>query len=267
MTQLSIEWNINPMIFQIKSFGISWYGVLFASSFVVGYFIMRKIFRRDNLPEALLDKLAIYMLLATVVGARLGHVFFYQWDYYRDHILEIFMVWKGGLASHGAAIGILLALFLFVRNTNVKYLWILDRIVIPVALSGFFIRMGNLFNSEIYGTPTDLPWGFVFVRDIQNDGLPHHPTQIYEALGYLAIFIFLFRYFFKRDGKFKQGFILGLFLVLVFGFRLIIEIIKKPQVNFENNLLLNMGQSLSIPFILAGIVLILYKPRVKEPEN
>lgn len=267
MTPLYITWNVRPEIFSIGSFSISWYGFLFALSFVVGYFIMRKIFRKDNLPEALLDKLAIYMLVATVIGARLGHVFFYDWEYYSQNWTHIFLIWKGGLASHGAAIGILIALYLFVRNTNVKYLWLLDRIVIPVSLAGFFIRMGNLFNSEIYGKPTELPWGFRFLRDPNYDGLAHHPTQIYEALGYLALFIFLFIYYFKKEGKIRPGFIFGVFLVVLFGFRMLVELIKNPQVKFENHLWLNMGQSLSIPFIIIGLIILFYKPSNKSNKN
>jgi len=235
-----INWDVSPLIFSIGAISVRWYGLLFAMSFAVGYVIMLRFFRKENLPEALLDKLSMYMLIATVVGARLGHVFFYEWDYYQHHLGEILMVWKGGLASHGAAIGILLALFFFARTSKRTYFWTLDRIVIVVALSGFFIRTGNLMNSEIYGKVTDLPWGFIFIR--AGETLPHHPTQIYEALCYLAIFFFLIWYYYRKDGAPRPGFLFGFFLVSLFTVRFLLEFLKEPQVNFESKMLLNMGQ-------------------------
>ncbi len=159
-----INWDVNPEIFTIGTFSIRWYGLLFALSFVLGYFIMKKIFQKEGLSVKLLDELSTYMIIATIVGARLGHCLFYEPEVYLSNPIEILYIWEGGLASHGAAIGILIALFLFSRKNKKPYIWILDRIVIVVALAGFFIRMGNLMNSEIYGIPADVPWAFIFAK-------------------------------------------------------------------------------------------------------
>jgi phosphatidylglycerol---prolipoprotein diacylglyceryl transferase len=261
MTLFSITWDVSPIIFSIGSISVRWYGLLFAMSFAVGYVIMLRFFKKEKLPEALLDKLSMYMLIATVVGARLGHVFFYEWGYYQHHLGEILMVWKGGLASHGAAIGILTALYFFARSSKRTYLWTLDRIVIVVALSGFFIRTGNLMNSEIYGKLTDLPWGFIFIK--AGETLPRHPTQIYEALCYLCIFFFILWYYYHKNGAPREGFIFGFFLSTLFSVRFLLEFLKEPQVNFENNMVLNMGQLLSIPFVVAGLIIIFRKQKVK----
>jgi prolipoprotein diacylglyceryl transferase len=231
-------------------------------SFVVGYFIMLRIFRKENIPEPLLDQLSMYMLIATVVGARLGHVLFYEPAAYLAHPLDILKIWQGGLASHGAAIGIIAALYLFSRKTRQPFFWVIDRIVIVVALSGFFIRTGNLFNSEIYGNVTDLPWGFIFER--AGETLPRHPTQIYEGLCYLILFFFLLWYYYKKDGKPRPGYLFGIFLIVVFGFRFIVEFIKEPQVEFETAMTLNMGQWLSIPLVIAGIVILAMKPKITK---
>ena len=261
-----IHWDVSPIIFSVGPLSVRWYGLLFAMSFVVGYFIMLRIFKKENLPESLLDKLSMYMLIATVVGARLGHVFFYEPANFLANQLDILKIWQGGLASHGAAIGILIGLYLFARHTRQPFLLVIDRIVIVVALSGLFIRTGNLFNSEIYGNVTNLPWGFIFVRD--GETLPRHPTQIYEALSYLGIFIYLLWYYYKKDGKPRPGYLFGFFLVVLFSVRLMIEFLKEPQVAFENSMILNMGQILSIPFIIAGAVILLRKPTItKKPDQ
>jgi phosphatidylglycerol---prolipoprotein diacylglyceryl transferase len=252
MHLLIVPWNVNPEIFRIGSFAVRWYGLLFASSFLFGYIIMLKIFRNENLTEALLDKLTIYMAAGTIIGARLGHCLFYQPDYYLSHPLEILMIWKGGLASHGAAIGILIAIGLFVYKEKKNYVWVIDRVIIVVALSCFFIRMGNLMNSEIYGVETTLPWGFVFLRDGQT--VPKHPTQIYEAFAYLVTFIILYRMYWKKKGEFITGSIISLALILLFTARFFVEFLKEPQEVWEKTMPLNMGQLLSIPFIIIGIV-------------
>lgn len=257
-----INWTVNPEIFSLGPISVRWYGLLFAMSFMVGYFIMLRIFRKENIPEPLLDQLSMYMLISTVIGARLGHVLFYEPASYLAHPLDILKIWQGGLASHGAAIGIIFALYLFSRKTRQPFLWVIDRIVIVVALSGFFIRMGNLFNSEIYGNVTDLPWGFIFAR--VGEELPRHPTQIYEGLSYLGIFFFLLWYYFKKEGKPRPGFLFGFFLVVLFSVRILVEFVKEPQVNFENSMMFNMGQLLSVPFIIAGIVILLYKPKITK---
>lgn len=257
MTSGYITWTAHPEIFRLGSLSVRWYGLLFAMSFAVGYIIMLQFFKKEKLPEALLDKLSIYMLIATVIGARLGHVFFYEPASYLAHPLDILKIWEGGLASHGAAIGILIGLYLFARKNKKSYLWTLDRIVIVVALSGFFIRTGNLMNSEIYGKLTTLPWGFIFVR--AGETLPKHPTQIYEALCYLGIFFYLLWYYYHKDGAPREGVLFGWFLITVFTARFILEFLKEPQVDFENSMVLNMGQLLSIPFVLGGIAILIWK--------
>ena len=230
--------------------------MLFASGFFFGYLIMQRIFKHEKLPIKLLDQLATYMIVSTVIGARLGHVLFYEPTYYLGNPLEILKIWNGGLASHGAAIGILVALYLFSRKNKKPYLWVVDRIVIVVALAGFFIRMGNLMNSEIFGIETVVPWAFIFV---QIDNIPRHPTQIYEGLSYLAIFGYLYWYYWKTDGKPRPGFIFGMFLILLFTVRFFIEFVKVTQVGFEAGMVLNMGQWLSIPFVLVGLYLVFRK--------
>jgi len=251
----SITWNVNPEILPLGSLAIRWYGLLFALGFVLGYLIIGKMFKNEKLPEKMLDSITTYMVIGTVVGARLGHCLFYEPAYYLSNPIKILKIWEGGLASHGAAIGILLALYLFSRKVKKPYLWTLDRIVIVVALAGFFIRMGNLMNSEIYGGETSLPWGFIFVH--AGEVVPKHPTQIYEALSYLAIFGILYSIYIKvGPKKLKTGLIFSIFLILLFSVRFLIEFIKEPQVAFEETMTLNMGQLLSIPFVLTGIVLL-----------
>ena len=267
MLILSIIWNPSPEIFSVGGFAVRWYGLFFAISFFLGYLIMQKFFSREEVPVALLDELTTYMIIGTIVGARLGHVFFYEPSWYLAHPIKILEVWEGGLAIHGAAIAIPLSVFIFSRFRKKPFLWVMDRVVITVALAGFMIRMGNLMNSEIFGNPTTLPWGFVFMRSASPGEalVPRHPTQIYEALSYLFIFFLLWWYYYKKDGKPAQGLIFGVFMVLVFGVRFLIEFIKEPQVGFERGMPLNMGQLLSIPLIVAGLILI-YRARIKAPE-
>ena len=258
-----ITWNPDPEIFNIGSFAIRWYGLLFALAFVFGYLILLNIFKHEKIPEKLLDKLATYIIIATIVGARLGHCFFYEPDYYMSNPWEILMVWKGGLASHGAAIAIILAILIFSSKYKLSFIWIIDRIVIVVALAGFFIRMGNLMNSEIYGNATTVPWAFIFIRD---DAIPRHPTQIYEALAYILIFIILYTIYKKKKGKPTPALLFGLFLILVFSSRFFIEFLKVPQVAFENSMTLNMGQILSIPFVTIGIIAIVWPKKKADKE-
>ena len=233
---------------------------------------MKKVYRKENISDELLDKLTIYMLIFSVLGARLGHCLFYEPEYYLSDPIKILYVWEGGLASHGGAIGILLGLWIYSRRTKIPYLHILDLIVIPVALGGAFIRLGNLMNSEIYGYETTLPWGFKFVRDwapgTPIEAIPAcHPTQIYEALMCLIVFAILMYLFFKKDtAKNHRGFMFGLFCTVIFGSRIIIEIIKQPQVEFENSMTLDMGQWLSIPFVIIGVYFMFksYRSRAKN---
>ena len=254
MILTSINWAARPEIFQIGNFAIRWYGVLFALGFACGYFIMLSFFKKEKIPVKLLDQLTTYMVIATVIGARIGHCLFYEPAYYLSRPLEILKIWEGGLASHGAAIGILLAVFIFARKNKVSYWWSMDRIAVVTALAGFFIRMGNLMNSEIFGRPTTLLWGFIFenAADPTQRLEPRHPTQIYEGLAYLLIFAILISIYYKKNGKPREGSLISLFVLLVFGVRFFIEFVKEPQVGFEESMALNMGQLLSIPFILAG---------------
>jgi len=267
-----ITWNVDPEIFSIGSLSIRWYGLLFATAFLSGYIVFTRFLATERLTSEMLDQLLIYIAIGTVIGARLGHCFFYEPEYFLRNPVEILKIWKGGLASHGAAIGILLALWLYVRKHKLSFLWMIDRIVIVVALGGAFIRLGNLFNSEIYGGPTDLPWGFRFVRDKVYDPntgelLPtvaSHPTQLYEAFSYLLIFALLFIFYRKRYLKVRDGFIFGVFMILLFTARFLIEFVKNDQVAFESGMSLNMGQWLSLPFIVAGLAMIIWtrmKPR------
>ncbi len=358
-----VIWNVNPQLVDFGKFEIRYYSLLFALGFVFGYIILLRIFKKQGHTVELLDKLTIYMVISTIIGARLGHCLFYEFDYYINHPLEIILPWRGtigddfeftgfqGLASHGAAIGILTGLWLFARKTKSSYLWVLDMIVIVTALGGTCIRLGNLMNSEIYGKPTGNSHGFVFVNDftkmlerrfdgtIENvsysstdqetlqgktgvplevnimferrikdeskiealgsyqiadilnrynydnnvfvlsdslsykiskedkqlmmsaviGGTPRYPTQIYEAASYLFIFVLLLFIFYRLGTRLKHGFIFGIFLVLLFTARFLIEYIKENQEAFEDSLAINMGQILSIPFIIAGIALILWR--------
>lgn len=256
-----ITWSVSPEIFSLGPIHVRWYGLLFAMSFIVGYQIFTWIFKIEKRSENDLNDLVWYMILGTVIGARLGHCLFYNPDYYLSHPLEILMVWKGGLASHGAAIGILTAIYLFVKKRpKFTYLWVMDRIVITVALAAFFIRMGNLFNSEIVGKPTDLPWGFVFTSI---DNVPRHPAQLYEAIAYLIIFFILFFQYKKQKENIRDGFLFGEFLIGIFGFRFFVEFIKENQSLFENSMSLNMGQILSIPLVILGIYLLAIRKETK----
>jgi prolipoprotein diacylglyceryl transferase len=281
-----ITWNVDPVAFSLGPLQVRWYGICWAVGFLLGYLIMGKIYKREKMPEGSLDMLLIYMLLSTVIGARIGHCLFYEPEYYLSRPLEILKIWEGGLASHGGAIGILIGLWLYVRRfnkktekkkgekTHITYLWILDRIVIVVCLVGALIRLGNVFNSEIYGTPTTLPWGFVFVRGSEQffgaDGklLPCHPTGLYEAFFCLVAMALLLWMYFKRNiGDKRPGLMFGTFLVIIFGSRIVIEFLKNVQVAFEKNMTLDMGQWLSVPFVVVGIVMIVWSLRAKPSHS
>ncbi|MDO4462276.1 MAG: prolipoprotein diacylglyceryl transferase [Bacteroidia bacterium] len=262
-----IDWNVDPIIFNIGHFGLRYYSLFFAIAFWLGYIIMDRMMKHEGAPEEWTDKIFIYTIVATIIGSRLGHVFFYGWDYYSQHPIEIFKIWEGGLASHGGAIGILIALYIYKKRVakNKSYLWVMDHIVVPVALAAFFIRMGNLFNSEIYGQPTDLPWGFRFLRlRPEMAFIPRHPTQIYEAGFYLITFCVLSFLYWKKDFYKKEGGLFGVFLICIFGFRIIVESWKENQEAFEEGMTLNMGQLLSIPLLIAGILCLYNALRNKE---
>lgn len=258
-----IVWNADPIIAHLGFFTLRWYSLMFMVGFLVGYNIEARIYRHEGAPEKWLGALLMWTVAGTIIGARLGHVFFYEWDVYRLDPIKILYVWEGGLASHGGTIGVILGVFGFsFFNGNKKPMWVFDRLVIPIALVGGLIRMGNLMNSEIYGHATDLPWGFMFVRSAEwhalYEGQACHPTQIYEALCYFALFALLMWMYWKKNAETRPGLIFGVFFVWLFGTRFIIEYIKNDQVAFEQGMLLNMGQWLSIPFIAAGAIMIVY---------
>jgi len=355
-----VVWSPNPAVFPGFE-RIRWYSLLFALGFIISQQVVIHIFKKEGHDERLVDKLTIYMVLATIIGARLGHVLFYEPDKYLSNPIEILKIWEGGLASHGAAIAILIALWLYVRNTpNQRYLWVVDRIVIVVAMTGAMIRFGNLMNSEIGGKPTGTDNGFVYARqteeiletlnvpveevsaykpdnrqdelkgdghvpvnfdiviskgnyqeadlrktlesdikyvlthfnssqkylaepentpldyDLKDEGnhylatvrtfgLSKHPTQIYESISYFIIFLLLYALWYKYKERLPDGLLLGLFLISVFGMRFVWEFFKENQVDFEENLALNMGQTLSIPLVLGGIFLVIRALKVGSP--
>lgn len=263
-----ITWDVDPELFHIGILSVRYYGLMFATGFLVGYYILERMYKRDNLPQDWLDKLFMYVIVATVIGARLGHVFFYAWDYYSQHPGEIIMIQKGGLASHGGAIGILIAVWLYSRYVTKKsMLMSLDRMVIPVALTGALIRLGNLMNSEIVGRPTDVSWAFQFLRaDVENPLLGRHPSQLYEAACYLVVFAALMWLYWRTDARLRQGMLFGVFLIGVFAARFFIEYLKENQEAFEQGMVFNMGQLLSVPFVAAGIYF-LVKALNKEPQK
>lgn len=265
-----IVWNADPML--VDSFiKIRWYGLMFAVGFLLGYKIEERIYRHEGAPESWLGKLLLWVVGATIIGARLGHVFFYEWDRYSQDPISILYIWEGGLASHGGTIGIILAVFLYSWFTTKRSpLWTFDRLVIPIALVGAMIRFGNLMNSEIFGHATTLPWGFMFVRSAEWHhyyyGQACHPTQIYESLCYLGLFALLMWMYWKKNAERRPGLIFGVFFIVLFGTRFLIEFIKNPQVDFERTMTLNMGQLLSIPFIILGIGLVIYA-MVRKPVD
>lgn len=353
-----ILWNVDPELFELFGRGVRWYGFLFASSFYLASLILRRILLRKGMKDEQISKLIIFLVIGCLVGLRLGHCLFYEPAYYLSNPLEILKIWKGGLASHGAAIGILIALYLFMRKTDFSYLWLLDRIVIVVLFIAPFIRTGNLMNSEIIGDKSECSYAFIFVNGVDDElsrkngayidktqlkqigkdtivdntlyselsleifmnknfpeekiddflyqyfvkriehdtdlkynvkvfedkppievikysgsykalmtiyGIPRHPSQIYEALAYFSFFLFFIFYYIKQKGMIREGLLFGMFLILVFGFRFFVEFLKEVQVSFENTMMLNMGQLLSIPLVIVGILIILRSLK-KEPS-
>ncbi len=261
-----ITWNPNPNIFDLGFYALRWYSVLFLGGFVWSYLIIKQRFKSALINPYLLEKLTIYIIAGTLIGARLGHCLFYDWEYYHSHLIEIILPFQfaptfkvtgyQGLASHGGGIGIFIALWLYHRKYQkyINLLWVMDQLALIVPLAGCCIRLGNLMNSEIIGRPTEVSWAFIFVRE---DSIPRHPAQLYEALAYLGIFIIL--NLVTRYRSLKNGFLLGLFLALVFTARFLLEGLKEDQAAFEAHMSLNMGQLLSIPFIVAGVILMIIK--------
>ncbi len=274
MMPLAIHWNIDPVAIHIGSWGLRWYSLCFVVAFLLGYWIVERMFKREKVSEDYIGSLFVYIFLAILIGARLGHCIFYEPDYYLTaaHWFEIVWPFQNGrftgyegLASHGAALGIIISLWLFWKKYRMNPWWILDRLVIVVALGGAFVRLGNLFNSEIYGVATDLPWGFVYERN--HETVPKHPTQLYESLSYFVIFGVSYWYYLRKNGQFRTGTVFGWWLVALFGARFFIEFVKNDQVGFEAGMTLNMGQLLSLPFIAGGLVIAWLAKKEKLPQG
>jgi len=273
---LYIAWNVNPEMFTIPGIDwpVRWYGLLFACAFLCSQYVVGYIFKTEQRPPQYLDIITIYIIAGTVIGARLGHCLFYSPEYYLFHPLDILKIWEGGLASHGAAIGIITAMLLYCRKTGEGVWWLFDRIVIVVPMSGMFIRIGNLMNSEIVGKPTTLPWGFKFPRCDEDaamaqfhsmDMIPaRHPSQLYEAIYCVFLTLLMFYLWKYKRNVLPQGFMFGLFCVLLFTSRFFMEYLKVAQVDWEKGLALDMGQWLSIPFVLGGLFIMLYSYKKKK---
>jgi len=320
MSPAYIVWTTSPELFSLGPITLRWYGLLFASGFLVGHLLLQRIYKKENRPLKDLDNLTIYMVGFVVVGARLGHCLFYEPDYYLAHPIEILKVWEGGLASHGATIGIALGLFIYTRrNPQYSFIWIADRLLIIVALAACLVRMGNLFNSEIYGKPTGSSYGFVYPRDYesldQNNlavyqlavqdqmpelakmpaaqrdaalseavetnlltkydwqadpahlAVPRHPTQLYEAGTYFILFLLLLYLYRRYKGNLPPGLFTGMFLLMLFSARFVIEFFKENQVDFEDALPINMGQILSIIPAVAGLVVLVVALRKRAAQQ
>lgn len=263
-----ITWTFDPELIS-SPIVVRWYGLMFAIGFLVGYEIVWRMFRHEGAPEKWVGSLFIYVAIATLVGARLGHVFFYDWESYSHRLMDIFKVWEGGLASHGGAIGITIAILWYSKYVTKKSpLWTFDRLVVPVPFVGALIRFGNLFNHEIYGGPTDLAWGVSFVDNVGAwmrgaepvMTVPCHPTQLYEAACYLILFGILMIMYWKFNAQRRPGLIFGVFFTILFSARFVIEYVKNVQETWELGMIesigMNMGQLLSVPFVIIGIYLI-----------
>jgi len=274
MTLLEITWRVNPTIFSIGDREIRWYALAFLLGFFIGYKIVERMFKRENLNLAWLDPLLFFTVGGTILGARLGHCLFYAPQYYLANPWEILKTWEGGLASHGGVLGIIIAIWFFSKYYSRKnMLWTFDKLVVPTGLVAALIRLGNLFNHEVYGHPTDLPWGFRFIENLSAwkragaapiFSAPSHPTQIYEAICYLLTFVLCMWLYFKKEAWKKEGLIFGIFMICIFGSRFFIEYLKLPQEDFEVGMMLDMGQWLSIPFVLLGICCIVWAMTRKQ---
>jgi prolipoprotein diacylglyceryl transferase len=278
MSFLAIEWNPSLGI-DLGFFVIRWYSLMFVAAFLLGLRLMKKIYIEDNIPVEKLDVIFMYVFISMLIGMRLGDVFFYSWDYYQNHLLEIFIPFKQvngswqftgftGFASHGAAIAIPIAMYFYAKKHLQKpWLFILDRLAIMVALAGFFIRLGNFFNSEIYGKETGSNFGVIFKAN--GETVARHPTQLYEAISYLILFFVMWYLYWKTDKKNQTGFLFGLFMVVLWSLRFFIEFLKEAQVDGREDWVfnsLNTGQVLSIPLVLIGVWLMFRTAKKKEVE-
>ncbi|HTN68692.1 MAG TPA: prolipoprotein diacylglyceryl transferase [Dysgonamonadaceae bacterium] len=277
---LFVTWDVNPEILSIFGREIRWYGLLWVIGLFVAIYVVQRIFDKEELPQKWFDSLFVYMMLGIIIGARLGHCLFYEPAYYLANPIEILKIWEGGLASHGGVIGIIIAVWLYSKKVTKKsMLWTFDRVIVPTGFTAAMIRLGNLMNHEIYGGPTSQPWGFRFIENIPawKAGAPpifsepSHPTQIYEAIVYLIVFIITMYMFWKTDAKKKQGLLLGIAMIIIFASRFLIEYVKHVQVESElimrENTGLILGQWLSIPFILWGVWLIWNSMRKSKDDN
>lgn len=260
LAPLAVTWYADPVFVELGPLRVRWYGLLFALGFLSAHLVLQRIFRLEGKPQQDLDVLTITMMLLSVLGGRLGHCLFYEPERYLADPIRMLYIWEGGMASHGGGIGIILGLIWFSRKYRYPFVWLADRLMIVVALMSVFIRTGNLMNSEIYGIPTDLPWGFIYLRT-EVDLLPRHPTQIYESLYYLLLFGLLYAVYLRQRPRLAPGLLTGLYLVIFFTGRFTIEFVKNVQVPWEQGLPLNQGQMLSIPFILAGFGFLAYAYR------
>jgi phosphatidylglycerol:prolipoprotein diacylglycerol transferase len=275
MNDFIIEWAPNEKIFSLGPIAIHWYSMMFLLAFYIGFQILKKIYIIEKKNVALLDPFLVHMVLGTIIGARLGEVFFYNWEYFQNNLLEIFLPIKlndsgvdfigfRGLSSHGATVGIIISIFIYkIRYKYDSVLWIFDRLVIAVAIGGMFVRIGNFFNSEIVGKFTNSDFGVVFLN--RGDSLPRHPAQLYEAFGYLILFILLVLIYNKSKLSMKKGFIFGFFLITLFTIRFVVEYLKESQGGIEKTLgIISTGQWLSIPFIIIGILLMINSFIIKK---
>lgn len=273
-----VVWDVDPICFSLGPISVRWYGVMWALGIWAVLYIMGRIYKQERIADVMLDKLFVYVLSGAIIGSRLGHCFFYEWhelatpveflgmtfrygNEYFIHPWRLLFIWEGGLASHGGAIGILIAVWLYNRKWLKRgFVWLLDRLIIGVAICGACIRFGNLMNSEIFGYPTTLPWGFMFLRSYEwqqlYSGQACHPTQIYEMIYCLVTFVVCALMYWKWNAGKHTGLLLGVFWLGIFGTRFVLEFIKNNQEDFESYFALNMGQVLSLPFIVWGVYLI-----------
>jgi len=243
-------WNANPILLKLGPIQLYWYGLLFVGSFVVGLYILTWVYKREGKDPEILETLFVYIIAGAAIGARLAHCFFYEPSYFLEHPIQIFYIWNGGLASHGGVIGVLLAVWLFTRKYNESYFWLLSRIAIPAGLSATAIRIGNFMNSEIVGIPTDVPWAIIFQRV---DMLPRHPSQLYESVTYLFVFILLLSVYRAVKPTFATKILPALFFLTIFTARFFLEFVKRKQAHYTTDLPFSTGQMLSIPFIILGL--------------
>lgn len=256
-------WSPDPELFSFGQFTVRWYGLLFSLAFLSSFAIMVWVFRRENKSDDLLNRLFLYVFIGVVAGARLGHCLFYSPEFYLAHPLEILKIWEGGLASHGAAAGIIIALLLFARRTkDTSFIWVADRVSVVIPLAAIFVRLGNFVNSEILGLPTDLPWAVVFSRV---DAVPRHPVQLYEALAYLIIFLVMLTLY-RKSFAARPGRLTGSMLTMLFSMRFILEFFKTGQSTLDSSMPITMGQLLSIPLVAFGAWLIM-RDRSQSAES